>query len=142
MRITITGTRRGLTFEQKEMAIVLLQPDDILIHGAADGVDSEIHVLGNNWCMDKIIYPANDVPSNIHNLWIKSNRDFVCLPLPALARNRVMVENCDLVLGFPKNFFEELRSGTWAALRYANKTNKPYLIVWPDGSIGQLDKWH
>ena len=35
----------------------------------------------------------------------------------------------------PGGFKEELRSGTWACVRYARKADRPVHIVWPDGKV-------
>ncbi len=40
-----------------------------------------------------------------------------------------------LMVAAPKSFAEELRSGTWATVRYARKQKKPVVIVFPDGSV-------
>lgn len=37
----------------------------------------------------------------------------------------------------PKDFKEELRSGTWATIRYAVKQQKRVIIIFPDGSTGE-----
>jgi hypothetical protein len=35
----------------------------------------------------------------------------------------------------PRGFKEELRSGTWATIRYTIKMKKLLTIIWPDGTI-------
>ena len=52
---------------------------------------------------------------------------------PPLDRNRDIVDACDVLIATPKDFVEELRSGTWATVRYARKQRKPLVIVWPNG---------
>jgi hypothetical protein len=55
-------------------------------------------------------------------------------PAEYLIRNRNIVDACDVLTACPAGP-EELRSGTWAAVRYARKLHKPLVIVWPDGSM-------
>ena len=138
MKLSITGTRRGLSdfqfnfindfiFNNKEVNTV--------VHGAAHGVDSELHRIAYMGGVGIEIYPANDVPSNLPNL--EYAEDIVIHPYgTALERNKLIVCRGDMLIGFPKQDYEELRSGTWAAIRYARKIDKPRLIVYPHGYFG------
>lgn len=49
-------------------------------------------------------------------------------------RNHDIVDATEWLIATPKKF-EEIRSGTWATVRYAKKVKKPVTIIWPDGSI-------
>ncbi|HCS17680.1 MAG TPA: hypothetical protein DIW45_07775 [Erythrobacter sp.] len=55
-------------------------------------------------------------------------------PRPYLDRNSDIVEASDVLVAMPKEFNEELRSGTWATVRRARKRKLPIIFVWPDGS--------
>ena len=57
-----------------------------------------------------------------------------------LIRNRNIVNNSDLLIATPREFKEELRSGTWATIRYARKIKKPIIIIFPDGSYKKEEK--
>lgn len=57
----------------------------------------------------------------------------VQLPKPPLVRNHDIVNAVGYMIGTPKGFFEEQRSGTWATIRYSKKSHKPLLIIKPDG---------
>ena len=37
----------------------------------------------------------------------------------------------DFLIGMPKSEFEELRSGTWATIRYAKKIGIKVMIIFP-----------
>jgi hypothetical protein len=52
-----------------------------------------------------------------------------------LARNRQIVDETAELIATPRGSKEELRSGTWACIRYARKAGRPVHIVWPDGSV-------
>jgi len=54
-------------------------------------------------------------------------------PAPNLARNRTMVDGSHALIACPGGFSEELRSGTWATIRYARKHRRPVTIIWPNG---------
>ena len=52
-----------------------------------------------------------------------------------LVRNQQIAGAAHLQIGAPHTFKEEMRSGTWATIRYAYTRRKPLLILWPDGSL-------
>jgi hypothetical protein len=60
----------------------------------------------------------------------------VHLPLPYLARNKVIVHHTEMMVAAPNGRVERLRSGTWSTVRFAKEKMKR--IVWlfyPDGTI-------
>ena len=54
--------------------------------------------------------------------------------LPPLVRNHKIVGAVHLLIATPKTDKEELRSGTWATIRYAKKVRLSTCIVYPDGT--------
>jgi len=56
-------------------------------------------------------------------------------PADYLARNHTIVDMTDELLAAPAGMEEELRSGTWATVRYARKQRRMVTVVWPDGTI-------
>lgn len=56
-------------------------------------------------------------------------------PLPYLERNRFIVKASFLLVATPGQMGEELRSGTWATIRYARTLHKPIFIFLPDGTL-------
>ena len=50
---------------------------------------------------------------------------------PYLERNHDIVDNSDVLIATPKESVEQIRSGTWATIRYAKKLNKPIMIMEP-----------
>ena len=60
---------------------------------------------------------------------------FVAEPKAPLARNPDIIDYGDCVVVCPARMKEELRSGTWAAVRYARRNDCLIWIVWPDGSL-------
>jgi hypothetical protein len=53
---------------------------------------------------------------------------------PELTRNHAIVDACDMLLAVPRGP-EHRRSGTWATVRYARRSGKPIVIIWPDGTV-------
>ena len=60
--------------------------------------------------------------------------DMTAEPLPYLERNHVIVNRSDIMVATPGQMEEQLRSGTWATIRYTRKQLKPLVIIWPDGT--------
>lgn len=50
-----------------------------------------------------------------------------------LDRNHDIVDCSDILITCPKEDVEQLRSGTWATIRYAKKSNKKTIIIYPSG---------
>lgn len=136
--LTVTGTRKGMTLHQHNTFVSMLKADrpSLIVHGAALGADSDVHRKAILYNIPCDIYPASGVPSNIDNLNIRAI-DIIHEAAPPLERNKTMVKAGTHVVAFPKLMVEELRSGTWAAIRYAKTARKPLTIVWPDGTIDE-----
>lgn len=125
-----------MTPEQKNTVIRLLRrfKGDATFHnGMAKGADREAAKIAGN--LGYILYghPGNhsldDYDGVVHNDWDE--------PQDNLKRNRVIVNNSNIMIATPAGTTEEKRgSGTWAAIRYARKQHVPLYIVWPDGSAG------
>lgn len=143
--IGITGTRTGgsalqldwlyRTFEEQEVGEVH--------HGACIGIDSSAH------------FAALEVGARVH-VWPPTNPILIdpnCLlphPLvtvhpnmPYLNRNREIVRAATVLIGFPKEDEEPepFTGGTWYTINFARRTNKPVVIVYPDGHTDPENPW-
>lgn len=56
-------------------------------------------------------------------------------PEEYLQRNKNIVDAVDLLIVAPDSFEPRARSGTWSTYRYAQRTEVPRLIIWPDGTV-------
>lgn len=52
-----------------------------------------------------------------------------------LTRNKRIVDACQEMIATPGEYAEQLRSGTWAAIRYARKMGRPCHVILPDGRV-------
>lgn len=52
-----------------------------------------------------------------------------------LDRNHDIVDEVDMLIATPKEYDEQLRSGTWATVRYAEKKDKTIIFIYPDGTM-------
>lgn len=129
--LAFTGTQRGMTPVQRTRwrNVVAGMLPEVFHHGDCIGADAQAH---------DDIRPAGPFV-HVHPCTINGKRawcsgDRMSIPLPPLDRNRVMVDDSEALIACPGSMVEELRSGTWATIRYARKMRKPVHIIWPDGS--------
>ena len=132
MILGFTGTRNGMSETQKQSVERILDrflPTEAH-HGDCIGADSEFHDMCVLRDIRIIVHPPDDKRHRafVTNYAEKTRR----LPTaPYLERNRNIVDACDMLIACPKSEQEELRSGTWATIRYARKTGKNVFVVNP-----------
>ena len=59
-------------------------------------------------------------------------------PLDYLVRDRALVDEVDLLLGFPDQDTWRPRSGTWFTIGYAQKAQRPRVVIGPTGTLVDL----
>jgi len=137
MKISFTGTRKGMTERQKsELSVLLigLAPalygvKNYFTHGGAHGADTDAHEIAMLNNCEVFIMPGSESQSLY---WFDTMRFRNCYsPKPYLERNRDIVEDGEILIAAPKSLIEEIRSGTWATIRYARKMGKPIIILDP-----------
>lgn len=128
-----TGTREGMTDSQKlmvESIIDWLRPQE-LHHGDCIGSDREAHYIARK---HEYIWLIGHPPTDeTYRAFLEF--DQIRVPQEYLVRDKRIVIESNILVATPKNAFEELRSGTWATIRYGLAANMPVLIVPPNGSI-------
>lgn len=136
----MTGTQEGLTGEQTASALFLIKFLNIssLHHGDCIGADEQLDAIARSVGLHRTIHPPiNQSKEAFCYLKIDEglfNKFDVLPPKEYLDRNHDIVDDTKLLLAFPKGP-EELRSGTWATIRYAKKSNSLVIVVWPDGKM-------
>jgi hypothetical protein len=104
--------------------------DHIGLHGDCVGADADFNKLCldfklETWCR----------PCTITSMRAFTKSTPIADPAPPLVRNREIVKQCTFLIACPSTFTEEVRSGTWATVRYAREAEKTIYIVFPDGSL-------
>ncbi len=126
-----TGTRNGMTSKQRLHVRVLVRyVARVLHHGDCVGGDEEMHVIAKDRGLLIFVHPPID-PS----LRAFCKGDFAYPQKEHLVRNREIVHSVEWLIAAPATMLEEVRSGTWATVRYARKIGRPLSIVFPDGSV-------
>ena len=133
MKIGFTGTQTGMTHMQKRVFERLLHQFGCteFHHGDCIGADSDAHKIARTLAVPWIvIHPPTDPRKRA---FCKAN---LVRPEKAyILRNHDIVNDTDTLIATPKEDTEQLRSGTWATIRYANKTGKRVIIIYPLGKI-------
>ena len=128
MKVGFTGTRFGMSYKQKEALSNLLYEtlDEEFHHGDCLGADYEADSIARKWGYEIVIHPPEDKK---YRAFCAQSGDTVWEPAPYLERNRDIVDSTDKLIAAPKSGKEELRSGTWATIRYARKMGKEVVIL-------------
>lgn len=130
--VAFTGTRIGLTEPQVEALRSLLKElnPEQLHHGDCIGADAMADEIAIDLGIKTAIRPCN----------LRKQRAFtgareLARPEDPLDRNHKLVDNSHALVACPSSKQQELRSGTWATVRYARKAEVLTWIVFPDGSV-------
>lgn len=136
--IGFTGTRAGMTREQKFAVLEILRDYDrfILRHGNAIGADEQVHTMVELFWPGTLIYCYPSTLVTTQSWRDRSNSPLAIWrePKDPLVRNKDIVDESKVLIATPHYTREERRSGTWHAIRYARKRGVYRFIVWPDGS--------
>lgn len=148
MKIGFTGTQIGMTRKQKNSFFQLIAKitarewiNEVIVfnHGDCVGADAQAHHLTVEvWKFNN--FRSSDAKVVIHPPKNSYKRAFckakeIREPKEYIERNHIIVDESDILIATPKEFDEQLRSGTWATVRYARKKNKRVYIINPDGTI-------
>jgi hypothetical protein len=136
-----TGSRQGMTSQQKEMFRDLLEQSeaskfDAFHHGCAVGCDVEAAEIAKRFQVFIVGHPGIDDHGIVRSNWTMFD-DITVDPLPFLERNRVIVTDCQLLIACPATNEEVRRSGTWSTIRFARSAHRRLMIIYPDGTTGE-----
>lgn len=135
LRVGFTGTQRGMTRSQRFLIYNLLTSHyGEFHHGDCIGSDAQAHDLAAEVGFQVIIHPPENPAKRA---WKKSRQ--ILPPRPYLDRNHDIVDSSAILLATPGEMHQEQRSGTWATIRYARKSNKKTIILFPDGTMTDQD---
>jgi hypothetical protein len=119
-----------MTTVQAEAATIQLLGADWLHHGDCIGADAQMHSIAKRLRIKVALHPPIN---SFKRAFCQS--DFIYSEADYLRRNHAIVTRTSRLIAAPKDFKEQLRSGTWSTIRYALRTGKPVFIVFPDGTI-------
>lgn len=134
----VTGTSKGMTRTQKAVfRSLIIQPGwyaavSEFHHGDCIGADEEAHRFFRE---DRPTVWIVGHPPIIDKFRAFTDCDEMRTLKNYIPRNHDIVDEIERLVATPKGFKEELRSGTWATIRYAWKIERPVTIIFPDGTI-------
>ena len=126
--IGVTGTQSGMTVEQASSFEGYLEWWSTdgggssrltvdLIHGEAQGVDTQAAAI------------AKDLGITVSTPDTQTGH---------FARNREIVDRCDLLIVIPWQDEWQSEGGTWYTHDYAKKQGVEVLVIWPSAEVNQL----
>lgn len=132
IKIGFTGTRRGMTGSQWASLTSLLRALSQRFervefhHGQCIGADEEAASIAKEVGCWIVSHPPTNQKA-VSDFAFDESR----APRPYLQRNHGIVDETDIMLAAPGEIEEQLRSGTWATVRYARRVGKPAEILYP-----------
>jgi len=133
MKLGMSGSRNGITEAANEALTQFLNNHHILEahHGDCVGADASFHERVEEKNIKIVIHPPNVTTMRAY---CKPSTDGeIRKEIPYLTRNKNIVDSTDMLIAFPETKEEQWKSGTWSTIRYAKKTNKSIVIIYPDG---------
>lgn len=135
--IGFTGTQRGMTGYQRAQVINIFSsydPESTAVHlGDCIGADKEAHGIADKLHMWLFGHPPIN---NSKRAFCKYH--FIAEAKEYIERNHDIVDASDLLVATPGESVEQLRSGTWATIRYGRKMSLEGIVVLPDGTTTDL----
>lgn len=136
--VGFTGIRTGMTpLQSKAIAGILyslkgsgLLADNRFHYGDCVGSDSEAFRLAKAEGFFTISHPPKLGGNRAYTLPDEERE-----PKDFLVRNHDIVDESSVLVSAVRTFEEELRSGTWATIRYAVKCGIPIALVNQDGEV-------
>ena len=140
MKLGFTGTRHGMTDEQRRAFIAWVKGAGVteFHYGVCVGADEDAwDVMASaddlGFAKPRVIAHPPSNPA----LRLSSTMPFDDEIRPVtdyLTRNRNIVDASAVLAATPEGP-ERLRSGTWSTVRYAREQGKRVVIFWPDGRV-------
>lgn len=96
----------------------------VFIHGGCIGADAQAARIAKS-----LGYKTHCYPGTAGYKRADTEDDYVAQIKPFLDRNRNIVNASTIMIAMPRTQEEELRSGTWAAVRYARKVGKEPIFL-------------
>ena len=122
--VGVTGTQSGMNPEQKEKFTQFLsqrkrmEKDQVeIIHGEAKGVDTEAAIIASDLGL-RVLTPETQTGH--------------------FARNREIVDRCDVLVVIPWQDEWQSEGGTWYTHDYAEKKGVDIVTIWPSAEVNQL----
>ena len=135
MTYGFTGTQQGWSGAQKRTIRRLFSELRVteLHHGDCIGSDAQADAEAMRIWSTIVVHPPLD---NKRRAFCSGEAHTVLVEKHYKARNNdIAIAGIDGLIATPKETIMQVRSGTWATIRYARALNRRVIIVYPDGTI-------
>lgn len=142
MKVGFTGTRKGMTDEQRHAFVAWVKTSGVTefhygVCVGADGDAWDVVASASDLGFEKprvVAHPPTDPKLRLHSTMMFD--DEVRPEADYLTRNHDIVDAIkeDGILVASPGGREEQWSGTWSTIRYARRIGAAVLIIWPDGT--------
>lgn len=144
-----TGTQKGMTKEQHDMlqeqmisASRVGAGETEFHHGDCIGADLQAHALAFHFGYRIVIHPGDNPEKRAYanNGIYRSESAIVMEEKAMMERNQDIVDAADVLLATPRDMTHRPStavrgSGTWATIWRAYKSNKPVVLIYPNGFV-------
>jgi hypothetical protein len=133
LNVGFSGTRKGMTEAQASVLrkhLVQLASEWVVIfhHGDCVGSDAEAHDIAADLGLWIVGHPPTDVKEQAFK-----DCDELRPRRPYIKRNHDIVNETDILFATPGGPEKVRGSGTWATIRYAQRTHAHYTMILRDG---------
>jgi len=128
----MTKKQRDSVFE-----IFAAVPNSTLHHGDCVGADAQAHDIAIQFDFKIAIHPPENNAKRAFKTGPKT-QVLILAPRPYLERNCDIVDSCEILVAAPQVSEEEMRSGTWATIRYARRKQCRVVLIMPNGKQVQI----
>jgi len=139
MKVGFTGTQVGMSRAQRVWleeylrgAFPSTSPPDEFHHGDCVGADVEAHSLVRELTFPPliVIHPPRNASKRAFTFKQRNKGGTLQLPSKGyIERNHDIVDATDVLVAAPRTDKEEIRSGTWATVRYALRLGRVVHII-------------
>ena len=128
MKVGVTGTREGATeYQLRELRSLLAELKGTEFHhGDCKGVDEQAAQIAKELGYKIVCHPPKSNDLRAHFPYDEARE-----PLTYLARDRIIVDETDVLIVVPLHMEWQPKGGTWYTHDYARKQNKPLTIIYP-----------
>lgn len=143
MVVSFTGTRKGMSYAQGRQLVAVLKwlaqayaaggpraGGLEFHHGGAEGADRTAAIMARAAGYFVHWHPSPGVAKlDVFSTDPGCEDDTWHEVFPPLKRDKIMAKLCDVLVATPLTDQEEVRSGTWATVRYGRAAGKPIVML-------------